>query len=84
MASTASTVSWSSSWLNSLGGNLSEATKLSDRRTALVVFAQKKATKTRKVEKIDFIAEKRTGFLLLFSYILIINWVFVCLPLFGC
>ncbi|KAE8037723.1 hypothetical protein FH972_010288 [Carpinus fangiana] len=49
MASTASTVSWSSSWLNSLGGNLSEATKLSDRRTALVVFAQKKATKTRKI-----------------------------------
>jgi len=49
MASTASTVSWSSSWLNSLGGNLSEATKLSDRRTALVVFAQKKAAKTRKI-----------------------------------
>ncbi|XP_062172270.1 large ribosomal subunit protein bL9c [Alnus glutinosa] len=49
MASTALTVSWSSSWLNSLGGNLSEATKLPARRTALVVFAQKKATKTRKI-----------------------------------
>jgi hypothetical protein len=34
---------------------LSEATKLPARRTALVVFAQKKATKTRKVE-IDYTA----------------------------
>ncbi|KAK7857727.1 50s ribosomal protein l9 [Quercus suber] len=50
MASTASTLSWSSSsWLRSFGGNSNEASKLSDRRTALVILAQKKAKKTRKV-----------------------------------
>ncbi|XP_040992841.1 50S ribosomal protein L9, chloroplastic [Juglans microcarpa x Juglans regia] len=50
MASTASALSWSSSsWLHSFGGNLNEATKLPDRRTALVVLAQKKAIKTRKI-----------------------------------
>lgn len=50
MASTASTLSWSSSsWLKSFGGNSNETSKLSDRRTALVILAQKKAKKTRKV-----------------------------------
>ncbi|KAG2674145.1 hypothetical protein I3843_13G107200 [Carya illinoinensis] len=50
MASTASALSWSSSsWLHSFGGNLNEATKLPNRRTPLVVLAQKKATKTRKI-----------------------------------
>ncbi|KAF5447309.1 hypothetical protein F2P56_032868 [Juglans regia] len=50
MASTALAPSWSSSsWLHSFGGNLNAGTKLQDRRTALVVLAQKKAIKTRKI-----------------------------------
>ena len=50
MASTASTLSWSSSsWLHSFGGNFNEASKPTDRRTASVILAQKKAKKTRKV-----------------------------------
>lgn len=51
MASTASTLSWSSSsWLHSFGGNVKEvATKLPDRRTSMVILAQKKAKKTRTV-----------------------------------
>ncbi|XP_048425219.1 50S ribosomal protein L9, chloroplastic [Pyrus x bretschneideri] len=50
MASAASTLSWSSSsWLQSFAGNTNEATKLSDRRTGLVVIAQKKAKKARTI-----------------------------------
>lgn len=49
MASTASTVSWTSSLRHGLGGNTNEASKTSDRGTAFVVLAQKKATKTRKI-----------------------------------
>ncbi|KAF8403152.1 hypothetical protein HHK36_011249 [Tetracentron sinense] len=44
------TLSWSSSsWLQSLGGNMNETTKFSDRGTVMVVVAQKKAKKTRKI-----------------------------------
>ncbi|BBH05051.1 ribosomal protein L9 [Prunus dulcis] len=50
MASTASTLSWSSSsLLQSFAANTNEACKLSDRRTGLVVFAQKKAKKARTI-----------------------------------
>ncbi|KAH0984525.1 hypothetical protein GBA52_011702 [Prunus armeniaca] len=48
MASTTSTLSWSSSLLlQSFAANTNEACKLSNRRTGLVVFAQKKAKKAR-------------------------------------
>ncbi|KAH0984310.1 hypothetical protein GBA52_011487 [Prunus armeniaca] len=48
MASTTSTLSWSSSsLLQSFATNTNEACKLSDRKTGLVVFAQKKAKKAR-------------------------------------
>jgi large subunit ribosomal protein L9 len=50
MASTASTLSWtSSSLLQSFTGNINQATKISDRGTALVIIAQKKAKKARTV-----------------------------------
>ncbi|KAK9940008.1 hypothetical protein M0R45_016686 [Rubus argutus] len=50
MASTASTLSWtSSSLLQSFTGNINQATKISDRGTALVIIAQKKAKKARTI-----------------------------------
>ncbi|KAF3455159.1 hypothetical protein FNV43_RR05607 [Rhamnella rubrinervis] len=51
MASTASTLSWSSSsWLQSFCGTINETTtKFSDRRTSMVILAQKKAKKTRTI-----------------------------------
>lgn len=50
MASTASALSWtSSSLLQSFTGNINQATKISDRGTALVIIAQKKAKKARTV-----------------------------------
>ncbi|XP_015868432.3 large ribosomal subunit protein bL9c [Ziziphus jujuba] len=50
MASTASTLSWTSSSLfQSFGGNANGPTKLSVRRTSMVILAQKKAKKTRTI-----------------------------------
>lgn len=50
MASTASTLSWSSSsLLQSFTGNINQATKVADRATSFVVIAQKKAKKARTV-----------------------------------
>ncbi|PKI64578.1 50S ribosomal protein L9, chloroplastic [Punica granatum] len=51
MSSPAATLSWrsSSSLLQSFGGCSNEATKLPDKRTGLLVFAQKKTKKTRKI-----------------------------------
>ncbi|KAK0606148.1 hypothetical protein LWI29_034585 [Acer saccharum] len=49
-SSMAATLSWSSSSLfHSFGGNVNENVKLLDKRSALLVFAQKKAKKTRKI-----------------------------------
>ncbi|KDP43957.1 hypothetical protein JCGZ_05424 [Jatropha curcas] len=48
--STAATLSWSSSsWLHSFSGPINEISKLPDKRMPMVVFAQKKAKKTRKI-----------------------------------
>ncbi|KAL5580136.1 hypothetical protein UlMin_012578 [Ulmus minor] len=62
MASTASTVSWSSSsLLHSFGGNINEAPKLPDRRPGLVILAQKKAKKTRPIilkEDVAYLGKK--------------------------
>ncbi|KAL6204890.1 PREDICTED: 50S ribosomal protein L9, chloroplastic [Fragaria vesca subsp. vesca] len=50
MASTASTLSWSSSsLLQSFTGNINQATKTADRATSFVVIAQKKAKKARTI-----------------------------------
>ncbi|CAL5352718.1 unnamed protein product [Camellia sinensis] len=52
MASTAASVSWScSSWLHSrhLGKHNGETTRVSDRSSVMVIVAQKKAKKTRKI-----------------------------------
>ncbi|KAK9279819.1 hypothetical protein L1049_013501 [Liquidambar formosana] len=58
MASTAATLSWSSSsWLQSLGKNMNETTKISDKRTVMAVVAQKKAKKTRKIILKEDVAE---------------------------
>ncbi|PON42817.1 Ribosomal protein [Trema orientale] len=59
MASTASTLSWSSSsWLQSFGGNVNEPpTKLSDGRTTFVILAQKKAKRTRAIILKEDVAE---------------------------
>ncbi|XP_062105159.1 large ribosomal subunit protein bL9c [Humulus lupulus] len=58
MASSASTLSWSSStWLQSFSGNVNEPTKLSDRRTTFVILAQKKAKKTRAIILKEDVAE---------------------------
>ncbi|KAL3752407.1 hypothetical protein ACJRO7_013114 [Eucalyptus globulus] len=62
MTSPAATLSWSSSsWLHSLGGCSNEAPESSDRRSAMVVIAQKKAKKTRKIilkEDTDYLGKK--------------------------
>ncbi|KAJ7947892.1 50S ribosomal protein L9 [Quillaja saponaria] len=62
MASTAATLSWSSSsLLQSFGGSLNEAIKLPDRTTSMVILAQKKAKKTRKIilkEDVSYLGKK--------------------------
>ncbi|XP_057956009.1 large ribosomal subunit protein bL9c [Malania oleifera] len=59
MASTAATLSWSSSsWLQSFGKNMNEPTPLPDRGSITVaVVAQKKAKKTRKIILKEDVAE---------------------------
>ncbi|GAV69943.1 Ribosomal_L9_N domain-containing protein/Ribosomal_L9_C domain-containing protein [Cephalotus follicularis] len=61
-ASTAATLPWSrSSWLHSFVGTTNETTKLLDKRTVMVVVAQKKAKKTRKIilkEDVDDLGKK--------------------------
>ncbi|XP_065869340.1 large ribosomal subunit protein bL9c [Euphorbia lathyris] len=45
-----STLSWSSSsWLHSFSGPTNEVSKLPERRTSMLILAQKKARKTRKI-----------------------------------
>ncbi|KAK9072633.1 hypothetical protein SSX86_009068 [Deinandra increscens subsp. villosa] len=60
MASPAATLSWtSSSWLNNrtLTRNASEGIKISDKSSAFVVLAQKKAKKTRKIILIEDVTD---------------------------
>ena len=51
MASTASALSWNSTWLQNPLNNYNQPTKFSDDRTVFVVVAQKKARKLRKVKR---------------------------------
>lgn len=50
-SSTAATLSWASSWIQnlSLTKNMNQTTKVSDNGSVLLIVAQKKAKKTRKV-----------------------------------
>ncbi|KAJ0020917.1 hypothetical protein Pint_32043 [Pistacia integerrima] len=49
-SSAAATLSWSSSsWLHSFGSSINETVKLPDKRAVMLVLAQKKAKKTRKI-----------------------------------
>ncbi|KAI6685212.1 hypothetical protein NL676_031125 [Syzygium grande] len=62
MTSPAAALSWSSSsWLHSFGGCSNEASEPPDKRSAMVVVAQKKAKKTRKIilkEDMDYLGKK--------------------------
>uniref|UniRef100_A0A5B7B8M5 Large ribosomal subunit protein bL9c n=1 Tax=Davidia involucrata TaxID=16924 RepID=A0A5B7B8M5_DAVIN len=64
MASAAASLSWNcSSWLHShsLGRNMNETAKVSDRGSVMLVVAQKKAKKTRKIilkEDVEYLGKK--------------------------
>ncbi|GAY58714.1 hypothetical protein CUMW_189080 [Citrus unshiu] len=57
-SSTAATLSWSSSsFFQSFGNTVNESVKLPDKRSALLVLAQRKAKKTRKIILKEDVAE---------------------------
>ncbi|KAK8566340.1 hypothetical protein V6N13_002052 [Hibiscus sabdariffa] len=61
MATATVTAASTLSWLHSFGGTQNEATKVADRNRVFVVFAQKKAKKTRKIilkEDVEYLGKK--------------------------
>ncbi|KAE8700198.1 50S ribosomal protein L9 [Hibiscus syriacus] len=61
MATATVTAASTLSWLHSFGGAQNEATKAADRNRVFVVFAQKKAKKTRKImlkEDVEYLGKK--------------------------
>ncbi|TYH70086.1 hypothetical protein ES332_D05G094500v1 [Gossypium tomentosum] len=61
MATATVTAASTLSWLHSFGGTQNETTKVADKNRVFVVFAQKKAKKTRKIilkEDVEYLGKK--------------------------
>lgn len=74
MATVTVTAASTLSWLHSFGGTQNETTKVADKNRVFVVFAQKKAKKTRKVKQIvSYLVE--IWFLFAFLFSNLIEWL---------